>query len=130
VGDFESYIGSDWATTSVLDGPDPDFAFALDPNSEVFANLTQNSTWTDSQLKYAIDVAALAELGAAKAVETAQPNISGGNITLNAGSGGVGRNDVPLTINYEDLKNLYAGQSDALTDAEILALGLAGAPGD
>jgi len=130
VGDFESYIGSDWATTSAFDGRDPDFAFALDPNSEVFANLTQNSTWTDSQLKYAIDVAALVEADGGRVVGTAEPNISGGNITLNAGSGGVGRNELPLTIDYQDLKNLYAGQSDALTDAEILALGLTGAPGD
>jgi len=129
---FATYLGDGWATTAAFDGrtqADPAFHFVLDKNSATYAALTSGSQWTDGQLEHAINGATLAAAGGSQ-VGPAVPNVSGANVTLNANAGGVGSNDAPLTIDYDELKNLYEGKPSTLTDAQILALGQANAAGD
>ncbi|KGI78036.1 leukotoxin LktA family filamentous adhesin [Oleiagrimonas soli] len=131
VSEFGTYIGADWKSQSAFAGSDPvaSFNFTLDPTSDAYKNLTQDSTWTEEQLTSAINEAALGS-PTGGTVGTVAPNISGKNITLTAGDGGIGRTDTPLSITYQALKDLYAGSATALTAQQITALGLANAPGD
>ncbi|NKZ37649.1 leukotoxin LktA family filamentous adhesin [Oleiagrimonas citrea] len=131
VKDFTTYIGTDWQSQSDFAGTDPvsNFSFTMDPNSDAYKNLTKDSTWTEEQLTSAINEAALGS-PTGGTVGTVAPNLSGKNVTLIAGDGGIGRTDKPLSITYQALKDLYAGSSTALTAQQVAALGLANAPGD
>lgn len=132
VDNFNKYIGTGWQSAAAFknrSAADPSFAFVLDSQSDVYKQLTQDSTWTDGQLKYAINAAALS-VPTGGQVGSATPNISARNLTVVAGGGSIGRTGSPLPIDYAELKKLYAGQANTISSAQILALGLANAPGD
>lgn len=127
---FDTYLGSNWQSSSEFTRQDPSFSFVIAANSTLYQSLLSNTQWSADQLTYAINVAALAAPSGAQ-VGTVAPNISGANITLTANAGGIGQTAAPIVINYQDFKNLYtSGNASSALQQDVLALGLANAPGD
>ncbi|MBS0200675.1 MAG: leukotoxin LktA family filamentous adhesin, partial [Proteobacteria bacterium] len=120
---FATYIGSNWQQDADFASRTANYHFVLDPASQQYQQLVANSTWTENQLKYAINVTALATPTGGQ-VGSAPPNISGRNVSLVAGNGGIGRVVAPLLIKYADLFN------GNLTQDQASALAMANSPGD
>lgn len=127
---FSTYVGSTWQSDSDFTAQNKSFSFVIAPTSALYTSLLDNSQWSADQLTYAINIAALAQPSGAQ-VGTVSPNISGNNITLTAGDGGIGKTADPIDINYQDFKNLYSsGTASTTLQNDIEALGMANAPGD
>lgn len=117
---FNSDIGSDWRGQTAFHGYDKQFSYAsTEAQKQAFS---QDAVWTEGELLYAIDKAAL---GAASgsSVGVSQPNISGRNVNLQV-AGSLGQLADALTIDFNALRN------GALSATEAAALAVATAPGD
>jgi Ca2+-binding RTX toxin-like protein len=112
-------IDPSWRTEADFVTFNPSFSYTATATQTT--NLTQNSTWTEDELRYAINATAL-EPGGTSIAETT-PNISGNNVTLHS-TGSIGRLASPESISLSDL------QSGNLTSDQQTALSLASAPGD
>uniref|UniRef100_UPI003562ED84 hypothetical protein n=1 Tax=Stieleria sp. TaxID=2795976 RepID=UPI003562ED84 len=84
--------------------------------------LTANSVWTEEQLRYALNQKAL-QPSPGGLVGLGIPNISGGNVTINA-QDGLGMLDAPMVLSFDSLLN------GTLTTEEQKALAGANNPGD
>lgn len=118
---FASAIGADWRSQSAFQTKQSNFAFTLDPTSTQYQDLARNATWTQGQLKYAINANALEP--ASGAVTQADPNVQGRNVTLVARDN-VGRLAADRNIGYAALT------AGTISDNDAVALALANAPGD
>lgn len=118
---FDANLGSGWQAGSSFAAFDATFAYRIDPASQQYAEISKNATWTRDQLKYSINANALEP--SQGAVGSADPNVSGRNVTLVANAA-VGRLAEDLDLAYVDL---VGGNLDI---AEALALTLANTPGD
>jgi len=127
---FTTYIGSNWQSTAAFTSQQSAYSFVIASNSTLYQSLVANTQWSSDQLTYAINVAALAAPSGAQ-VGTVAPNISGNNITLTAGAGGIGSTAAPISINYSDFQNLFtSGVASQALQNDVLALGMANTPGD
>ena len=127
---FNTYIGSNWQSTAAFTSQQSGYSFVIASNSTLYQSLLANTQWSSDQLTYAINVAALAAPSGAQ-VGIVAPNISGNNITLIAGAGGIGSTAAPISINYSDFQNLFkSGVASQALQNDVLALGMANTPGD
>jgi filamentous hemagglutinin family protein len=117
---FDTQIGSNWRTQAAFQSYDQQFSYVA--TSAQITALSQDAVWTQGELLYAIDKAAL---GAASgsSVGSSQPNISGRNVNLQVADS-LGQLAGALTIDFSALRN------GTLTSTEAAALAVATAPGD
>ena len=120
---FQTYVGNDWQQRAEFNTKETGYQFVLDPAGRIYQDLMADSTWTENQLKYAINVTALA-VPTGGQVGSAPANVSGREVSLTAGRGGIGRSVEPMLIKYTDLFN------GDLTQAQANALAMAHSPGD
>ena len=121
-GDFNQYVGSDWASQAAFQSQVSNFSFTP-PQSEI-DELTNNgdATWTEGELKSALSLTAL-QPSANTTLGTATPNIAGGALNLSAADG-IGSLADPVHITLADL------ESGNLTADQQSAIALAKNPGD
>jgi hypothetical protein len=117
---FDANLDASWRTEADFTTFNP--AFAYQATSNQTTQLSANSTWTLSQLRYFINRTAL-EPSTGTPVPPTDPNIFGNSDTLHA-SGSIGRLAAPESITIAEL------QSGTLTTEQAAALALASAPGD
>jgi hypothetical protein len=86
-------------------------------------NLTKNSVWTEEQLRYAVNSTGLG-LSSGVPVGSANPNVSGRTVVLQASKGSMGRPAAAVDVLLADMK------TGNLTDDQKAALATAAAPGD
>jgi hypothetical protein len=111
-------LGSAWRGSAAFTAFDELFTF--DVSDDQRRALVDNQ-WTISQLRYAVDLAAL---GAPGPVGIGVPNIVGRRVEVRTTAGSIGGLDSPLFIGIDDLKK------GTLTAAQQIALALAASPGD
>ena len=123
-GSFASNIGAGWQFTPDFAAQNASFAYTLSA-AQVTA-LEQGGSWTDSQLLNVISLTAL-QPSANSTVGIGKPNVSGLNVTVNAGgsgSGGVGQLAGAVNLTLQQIKD------GTLTDTQKAALALAHTPGE
>ncbi|HEV3085266.1 MAG TPA: hypothetical protein VGY66_36260, partial [Gemmataceae bacterium] len=129
----EGWAASEYQT--ILADQNPDRSWMSSPDFETFnphyqyvattdqiTALTQNSVWTEAELRYAVDSTGLG-LSSGVPVGSADPNISGRTVVLSS-HGSMGRLASAIDVTLADM------QAGTLTDDQKAALVLATAPGD
>jgi len=129
----EGWAASEYQTILADQNPDrswmnlPDFKtfnphFNYVATTDQVTALTQNSVWTEAELRYAVDSTGLGT-STSVAVGSADPNISGRTVVLSSGDS-MGRLASAIDVTLADM------QAGTLTDIQKAALVLATAPGD
>lgn len=153
VATFDADIGDDWRDSDAfrngqvasgwytINSTSGQMVTRFDPVTkktvqvDLYTWLTKDASWTDDQLRYAINLNVFGATDGTP-VGKASPNISGHDVELVAGAGGIGNDAAPVTIDYQQFKDLSAEKSGTgttsglLTEEQIKALGLANTPGD
>ncbi|MCL5041125.1 MAG: leukotoxin LktA family filamentous adhesin [Gammaproteobacteria bacterium] len=117
---FAEAVGDDWSTQTPFNTYQQDFAYQA--SAEQVLALTENAIWTEGELRYAVDSAALGS-AASTPVGAADPNLSGRQVSIKV-NGDTGRLAESLEIDFAAL------QAGNLTPSEAAALAIANAPGD
>ena len=122
VGDFNQYVGTDWASQAEFQSQVSNFSFT--PSQSEIDVLTNNgdATWTEGQLKSALSLTAL-QPSTNTTLGTTTPNVAGSELDLTA-SNGIGSLADPVHITIDELK------SGNLTPDQETAIALAKNPGD
>ena len=121
---FAGNLGAGWQSTSDFAARNTNFAYTLS-TAQVTA-LEQGGTWTKSQLLDVISLTAL-QPSANSTVGLGKPNVSGLNVTINAGggaSGGIGQLAGAINLTLQEIKD------GTLSDTQKAALALAHTPGE
>ncbi|HDZ57697.1 MAG TPA: leukotoxin LktA family filamentous adhesin [Pseudomonas xinjiangensis] len=117
---FDESIGNGWQAQAAFSAYDADFTYVA--SATQIEALGRDAVWTEGELLYAIDQAAL-EPASGSSVGSADPNIRGRKVNLQV-SGSVGQLADKLQIDFDKLR------SGELGFEEAAALAVANAPGD
>ncbi|TVP87776.1 MAG: hypothetical protein EA348_12315, partial [Pseudomonadaceae bacterium] len=117
---FTETVGDDWRSQAPFTAYQQSFAYQA--SAEQVLALTQNAIWTEGELRYAVDAAALGSASSTP-VGAADPNLSGRQVSIKV-NGDTGRLADSLEIDFAAL------QAGNLTPSEAAALAIANAPGD
>jgi filamentous hemagglutinin family protein len=117
---FSNNVAGDWRSQSAFQSYDALFAYTA--SAAQIESLTSDAIWTENELLYAIELAALRP-SSGTSVGSAEPNLTGRHVTVQV-AGDVGQLADALLIDLADLK------SGALSAEQAAALALANAPGD